>query len=166
MKTLFLLRHAKSSWGDPALDDQNRPLNKRGLHDAPIMGSRLFERGEIVDHIVTSPAKRARRTAELFAEACQFPLGKIVEETVLYFTSTRSIEDLIIRQDDQKQSLMLVFHNPDITYFVNSIDDANRVVHVPTCGLIKIVCDIVSWNDWTASKAQFLYFDYPKKMSS
>ena len=163
MKTLFLLRHAKSSWGNPTLDDQYRPLNKRGLHDAPLMGSRLKARNETFDHIITSPATRARRTAELFSEACEFPLEDIVEKNVLYFTSTRSIEDLIARQDEQIQSLMLVFHNPDITHFVNSIDTANRIVNVPTCGLIKLKSDIENWQDWSVSNARFEYFDYPKK---
>jgi phosphohistidine phosphatase len=166
MKTLFLLRHAKSSWSNPTLDDKFRPLNKRGMRDAPLMGSRLMDRDEALDHIITSPATRARRTAELFAEACDFPPDNIVEESDLYFTSTRSIEDLITRQDEQIQSLMLVFHNPDITCFANSIDTANRIANVPSCGLIKLICDIESWRDWSVLNTRFDYFDYPKKVSS
>ncbi len=129
------------------------------------MGGRLMDRDETIDHIITSPATRARCTAELFAEACGFPLENIVEESDLYFTSTRSIEDLIVSQEAQIQSLMLVFHNPDITYFTNSIDAANRIVNVPTCGLIKLICDIESWRDWSVSNTRFDYFDYPKKVS-
>jgi phosphohistidine phosphatase len=165
MKTLFLLRHAKSSWSNPTLEDKFRPLNKRGMRDAPLMGSRLMARDEALDHIITSPATRARRTAELFAETCDFQLDNIVEESDLYFTSTRSIEDLIIGQGEQIQSLMLVFHNPDITGFANSIDTANRIANVPSCGLIKLICDIESWRDWSVSNTRFDYFDYPKKVS-
>lgn len=164
MKTLFLLRHAKSSWDNPTLEDKHRPLNKRGLQDAPLMGRRLMARKEAIDHIITSPATRARRTAELFAEACGFPVENIVEESDLYFTSTRSIEDLILRQDRKIQSLMLVFHNPGITQFANSIDSANQIVNVPTCGLIKLTCGIGSWQDWSVSNTRFEYFDYPKKI--
>ena len=165
MKTLFLLRHAKSSWNDPTLEDRHRPLNNRGTRDAPVMGSRFMARDESLDHIITSPAIRARCTAELFAEACGFPSENILEEADLYFTSTQSIEDLIVRQDEEIQSLMLVFHNPDITYFANSIDTANRIANVPTCGLIKLNCDIASWQDWSVSNTRFDYFDYPKKGS-
>ena len=166
MKTLFLLRHAKSSWNNPTLEDRHRPLNKRGMQDAPLMGSRLMARDETLDHVITSPATRARRTAELFAEACGFSVDNIAEESDLYFSSTRSIEDLIILQNGGIQSLMLVFHNPDITYFANSIDTANRIANVPTCGLIKLSCDIETWRDWSVSSTRFGYFDYPKKASS
>ena len=165
MKNLFLLRHAKSSWNNPTLDDRHRPLSNRGTRDAPFMGSRFLARDEFLDHIITSPATRARCTAELFAKACGFPQENIVEEADLYFTSTRSIVELIARQDEETQSLMLVFHNPDITYFVNSIDTGNQIANVPTCGLIKLTCNIASWRDWAVSNAQFDYFDYPKKVS-
>lgn len=164
MKTLFLLRHAKSSWDNLRLEDRHRPLNNRGTRDAPFMGSRFMARDETLDHVITSPAVRARCTAELFAEVCGFPEENIVEETDLYFTSTQSIEDLIVRQDEENQSLMLVFHNPDITYFANSIDTSNQIVNVPTCGLIKLTCDIASWRDWSVSSTRFDYFDYPKKV--
>jgi len=165
MKTLFLLRHAKSSWGNPTLEDRQRPLNSRGLRDAPTMGKRFMDRDESLDQIITSPATRARTTAKLFAEACGFSSENIIEEADLYFTSTQSIEDLIIRGADQTQALMLVFHNPDITHFVNSIDASNQISNVPTCGLIKLTCDIKSWRDWSVSNTRFEYFDYPKKAS-
>ena len=166
MKALFLLRHAKSSWGNPAQEDRDRPLNDRGKLNAPLMGGRFATRNEVLDLIITSPATRARCTAELFAEACGLPANSIVEEPNLYFTSTRSIEDLIIRQNNDIQSLMLVFHNPDITYFSNSIDTASPIVNVPTCGLIKLNCDIENWCDWSVSKTRFGYFDYPKKITA
>ena len=165
MKTLFLLRHAKSSWNNPTLEDRHRPLNSRGKRDAPLMGSRFMARDEALDQLITSPATRARSTAELFAEACGFPRQKIAEEADLYFTSTRSIVDLIVKQDKETQSLMLVFHNPDITYFANSIDTSQQIVNVPTCGLIKLTCDIQNWRDWSVSSTRFNYFDYPKKVS-
>ena len=121
MKTLFLLRHAKSSWTDPGLDDSERPLNKRGLENAPTMGQRFKSRQETLDLVLTSPARRARTTARLFVEACDLPSAIVSEEPELYFSGSRSIENIITSQDDRVQSLMLVFHNPDITYFANSI---------------------------------------------
>ncbi|MCP4430315.1 MAG: histidine phosphatase family protein [Gammaproteobacteria bacterium] len=165
MKILYLLRHAKSSWSNPGLDDQQRPLSKRGNRDAPIMGERFGAREEFLSLILSSPALRARNTAELFAEACGFPVGKIVEQPELYFSGIDTIEKIIAHLDDQYRSLMLVFHNPDINAFVNSINSAPYINNVPTSGLVKLVSDIDHWHDWSSSNAQFEYFDYPKKLS-
>jgi phosphohistidine phosphatase len=165
MKSLYLLRHAKSSWAESGLSDQQRPLNKRGLGDAPTMGDRFRDRGESLDHIVTSPALRARQTAELFAENCGFDPDSIAVDTDLYFLGSGSIEDSIQRQDDHLQSLMLVFHNPDITHFVNSIDYEFRIDNMPTCGLVKLACDIAQWRDWARASSAFDYFDFPKNDS-
>ena len=163
MKTLFLLRHAKSNWSDPRLDDSKRPLNKRGLKNAPDMGRRFNSRQETLDLVLTSPAVRASTTARLFVEASGHSSTIITEERELYFSGTRSIEDIIVKQDNRIQSLMLVFHNPDITHFANSIDTSSRILNVPTCGLIKLLCDIDDWRDWSASSSELDYFDYPKK---
>ena len=166
MKTLFLLRHAKSSWSVPGLDDSERPLNKRGLKNAPTMGRRFKSRQETLDLVLTSPARRARTTAQLFVEACDLSPDIIIEEPELYFSGAHSIENIIISQDDRIQSIMLVFHNPDITHFANSIDVAHRIVNVPTCGLIKLASKIECWQDWSVANSEFLYFDYPKKLSN
>ena len=137
MKFLYLLRHAKSSWSEPGLGDQQRPLNERGKRDAPAMGERFRERGESLDRIVSSPALRARTTAELFAQNSGCAQAPIVIEPDLYFLGGGAIEEVILRQDDMLQSLMLVFHNPDITHFANSVDYGFHVDNVPTCGLIS-----------------------------
>ena len=165
MKTLYLLRHAKSSWAQAGLSDKQRPLAGRGLHDAPMMGERFNTRGESIDRIISSPALRAHTTAQLFAEAAGYPSGDIVVETDLYFLGSGSIQDVILGQDDQLQSIMLVFHNPDITHFVNSIDYEVSIDNVPTSGLIKLNCDIEQWGDWSIAGTVFDYFDYPKNLS-
>jgi phosphohistidine phosphatase len=165
MKSLYLLRHAKSSWSVAGLGDQQRPLNNRGLSDAPMMGQRFKERGEQLDHIVSSPALRAHTTAELFAQACGFASDAIEINPDLYFLGSGSIEDAILTQDDRLNSLMLVFHNPDITHFANSIDYEFHVDNMPTCGLIKLNCDIAQWRDWSRSNTGFDYFDFPKNRS-
>jgi len=162
MKTLYLLRHAKSSWSNSLLSDKDRPLNARGLRDAPDMGSRFGERGESLDRVMTSPAQRALSTARLFCEACGFPPQDIAVEPDLYFSGSGSITDLVLSQDDRLRSIMLVFHNPDITRFANSIDYELRIDNVPTCGLIRIVSDIAQWRDWSPDNSTIEYFDYPK----
>lgn len=165
MKSLYLLRHAKSSWAEHGLSDKQRPLAKRGLHDAPMMGERFRSRGETLDRVISSPAVRAHTTAELFCEACGFPVQDIETEPDLYFLGSGSIEDVILGQDDQLRALMLVFHNPDITFFANSFDDEVRIDNVPTSGLVKLTCDIAQWRDWSRPNSAFEYFDYPKNLS-
>jgi phosphohistidine phosphatase len=165
MKSLYLLRHAKSSWSEPGLGDQQRPLNQRGLQDAPMMGGRLLERGESLDRVVSSPALRARHTAELFAQSCSLDPATIEIDADLYFLGNGSVEEVILRQDDRLQSLMLVFHNPDITQFANSIDYDFHVDNLPTCALVKLSCDIAQWRDWSRANTAFDYFDFPKNAS-
>jgi phosphohistidine phosphatase len=165
MKFLYLLRHAKSSWAEPGLSDRQRPLNKRGLRDAPMMGKRFRERGERLQRVVSSPAVRAHTTAGLFAEAGGFPAIEIAHEENLYFLGNRSIENVILDQDDQQEILMLVFHNPDITYFTNSLDYDFRIDNIPTCGLVKMNCDIAQWSEWSPDNTTFEYFDFPKNDS-
>jgi phosphohistidine phosphatase len=165
MKTIYLLRHAKSSWDDSGLSDKQRPLAKRGLQNAPEMGKRFATRGEQLEQVISSPALRAHTTAQLFCQACGFPAQDILIEPELYFSGSASIEDLILAQDDRLRSVMLVFHNPDITYFTNSIDYDVRIDNVPTCGLVKLASDIAQWRDWSRDNTVFEYFDYPKNPS-
>lgn len=165
MKSLYLLRHAKSSWAEPGLSDRQRPLNKRGQHDAPMMGERFREREESLQRVVSSPALRARTTAQLFTRACDFTASEIVLEEDLYFLGDHAIEHVIRGQQDHMESVMLVFHNPDITYFVNSVDYEFRVDNIPTCGLVRMNCDIAHWRDWSRDSTSFEYFDYPKNDS-
>ncbi len=165
MKTVYLLRHAKSSWDDSSLSDKQRPLGKRGLQDAPEMGARFGARGEQLEQVLSSPALRAHTTARLFCVACGFPADDIVVEPNLYFSGSGSIEDLILAQDDRIRTLMLVLHNPDITYFANSIDYDVRLDNVPTCGLVRLDSDIAQWRDWSRDNTVFEYFDYPKNLS-
>ena len=166
MKTLYLLRHAKSSWAEAGLSDKQRPLSDRGLHDAPMMGERFSSRGESVDRIISSPALRAHTTAQMFAEAAGYPSADIAIEEDLYFLGSGSIQEVILGQDDQQQSIMLVFHNPDITHFVNAIDYEVSIDNVPTSGLIKLNCDIEHWRDWSIAATAFDYFDYPKNLAA
>ena len=165
MKTLYLLRHAKSSWSIPGLSDQKRPLNKRGSRDAPEMGQRFRDRGETLDLVIASPARRAQDTARLFAETAGYAESAIQTDANLYFLGSGSIEDTIRAQEQTIQSLMLVFHNPDITHFANSIDYYFRIDNVPTSGLLRLNCDIEGWQDWSRERVTVDYFDFPKNDS-
>ena len=162
MKTLYLLRHAKSSWDETSLVDRERPLSPRGNLNAPQMGQRFHDRSESVDLMLSSPARRALTTAQLFAEACGYDRDAIVIAEDLYFSGSGSIEGLIRSQADSVGSLMLVFHNPDITMLANSLDYELDIDNVPTAGLVSFSCGIGSWSEFDQETARFEYFDYPK----
>ena len=147
------------------MGDKQRPLNSRGKQNAPLMGQRFNSRGETVDLILSSPAKRAHDTAKLFAGQCGYPHHEVEVAEALYFLGKGSIEELIMQQESEVGELMLVFHNPDITSFSNSLDYEFHIDNVPTCGLQRFECDIEDWNQWSRDSTRFEYFDYPKNTS-
>lgn len=166
MKTLYLVRHAKSSWADPSLADQDRPLNKRGLRDAPAMGQRLAGHQVRIDALWTSPARRAVETAHSFAKAMKIPRKEIELRDRLY---TSSINDLLLEVKscpDEVKRLLVVGHNPVITEFANFLigDDCDTEIElIPTCGIVALEFSCSSWQKVRENEGRFLFFDYPKK---
>ncbi len=166
MKTLYLVRHAKSSWADPSLADQDRPLNKRGLRDAPVMGQRLAGHQVRVDAIWTSPAQRAVETAHYLAKAMKIPRKEIELRDRLY---TSAIDDLLLEVKycpDEVKRLLVVGHNPVITEFANLLIDCGRDMEIgliPTCGIVAIEFSRSSWHQIRENEGKLLFFDYPKK---
>ena len=145
MKTLVIVRHAKSSWNDPGLSDHERPLNKRGLRDAPMMGARLAEWGPPVDRVISSSAVRAMTTAELITQEMGLPWDEILVEETLYHASEEEMLDLIQDQEDYIDGLMLFGHNPGMTALVNDLSDLG-LGNLPTCGVVVIQFDVESWS--------------------
>lgn len=162
MKTLFLLRHAKSSWQDPELKDFERPLSARGLKDVPVMASRFQEKEFSVDCIVCSPANRAKSTAKLMAKKIGFPLDDMISNPELYFAGTGMFLKAASLVDETCASAMLVGHNPAITEFVNTMANTD-IDNIPTCGLVQLSLPIDDWSDIEFGTAKLLDFDYPKK---
>jgi phosphohistidine phosphatase len=166
MKTLYLVRHAKSSWADPSLADLVRPLNKRGRRDAPAMGQRLADKKIKVDAIWCSPALRAVETARLFAQALNIP-KKITEQHERIYTS--SIDDLLSEVTscpDKHKTLLIVGHNPVLTEFANFlIDDTfvSEIISLPTSGIVALEFKCSSWQQIQGNAGRLLFFDYPKK---
>ena len=101
MKTIILVRHAKSSWKDPGLNDFDRPLNKRGKKNAPLMGQKLKERQVMPDLVLSSPAKRARKTATAIAKAVGYPKKRIVFDDNMYHGGARYLFEMIKNLDDK-----------------------------------------------------------------
>ena len=162
MKTLYLLRHAKSSWDDPELTDFERPLADRGLRDIPRMASRLQQRGDTVDCVVTSPALRAKTTAKMMAGLIGFPPDEVASNPELYFAGAGMFLKTVRLLDADCQLAMLVGHNPAITEFADVICDG-RIDHIPTCGLLKLQFPVQHWEETQEVLGELVYFDYPKK---
>ena len=120
MKTLLLIRHAKSSWDNAQLNDMLRPLNERGRRDAPDMARRLLKAAVKIDLFVSSPAKRARDTAELFIREYKRNANEIQFIPELYLASVQTFKEAIAGLDDANDSVAIFSHNPGITAFIKA----------------------------------------------
>lgn len=142
MKTLLILRHAKSSWKEAELDDHDRPLNKRGEHDAPRMGQLLREEDLIPDLILSSTAKRARKTAEAVAEASGYE-GEVQFIPELYGGGPEAYLDTLHNQPGDHPCVLVVGHNPDLEELVEAL--TGETVSLPTAALVRIALPVENW---------------------
>ena len=164
MKTLYLARHAKSSWKNPELSDADRPLNKRGKRDAPLMGETLNEKGVKLDLMVTSPAKRARLTAESIAKEIGYKKKDIVVDEDLYEFSTSGLLDVIQGFNNEYNSVMIFGHNPAFTTLNNNLTD-QYIDNIPTCGIVCIQFGL-QWKEIESNSGKTQFFIYPKMFSN
>lgn len=161
MKTLTLLRHAKSSWKNHDLADHQRPLNRRGEKDAPAMAARISGAGIRPSLILSSPALRAWTTAKIVAREISYPIEFLQREEDLYLADVESLLAFLERQDSKFNSIMLVGHNPGLTDLANFLlPDVTD--NLPTCGVISMTVDAEDWFLPPASGAELLVFDFPK----
>ena len=142
MKTLFLLRHAKSSWKESDISDFDRPLNERGRRAAPFMGRLLSDRGLRPELIMSSPAKRARRTAKLFKEAGGFD-AELTFDDRIYEASANTLLYVIGEVDDSLNSVMLVGHNPGMEGLIKVLTGDSEPM--PTAAVAVIDLEIDEW---------------------
>lgn len=163
MKTLLLIRHAKSDWGDVSLSDFDRPLNERGKRDAPVMAERLFQQKIKIGAIVSSPAKRAKKTASIFAKIYGIGKEDIILEELLYGATENVFFDVIKKLNDNLDHIAIFSHNPGITDFANRLADA-RIDNIPTCGVFAVKINCKKWADFKNASKEFLFFDYPKSV--
>lgn len=164
MKRLFLIRHAKSSWGDPTLRDFDRPLNNRGIRDAPRMGKRLKERRIFPDLMITSPAVRTLETCRIMAFILGYDIKKIQTDQRLYHADetqllqvVRSIKDF----KDTEEVVLLFGHNPGLTGFANSLF-TQTIDNIPTCGIVAGQVLVNSWAETEMGDGKWEIFDFPK----
>lgn len=163
MLKLFLLRHGKSSWDDIALNDFDRPLSNRGVKDAPLMGkyfSKVYDKPQL---IISSPARRARETAELFAESIDYKIDKISFDEHIYDATLEDLINIVIKIEDTYNKVMMVGHNPAFTELANFLSEETTIDNIPTCGLLALEFKVKSWRKIEKTSGAFLSFDYPKK---
>lgn len=161
MKTLTLVRHAKSSWKNNDLGDRERPLNARGKHDAPMMGQRIVAAGIRPSLIISSPAVRAWSTAKIIAREIGYPREFLQREKAVYLASLDSLLDVMVAQDAEFNNVLLVGHNPGLTQFANYLSPG-ITDNLPTAGVVAVEFDQEDWNLYTQPETRLIAYDYPK----
>jgi phosphohistidine phosphatase len=145
VKSLFLVRHAKSSKDDPTVADRNRPLADRGKKEAPKMGNRLAQRGVKPDLLVSSPALRALETAYLIADALGCDRKNIVLDDRLYGGTAETLLSVVQGLDQKVDAVMLFGHNPEFTDLAHRF--AREIADMPTCAVAEFHFDAKKWSD-------------------
>ena len=161
MKSVIIIRHAKSSWNQPDVDDFDRPLNDRGKEDAPKMAKRLLERDITIDAFISSSAKRARKTASIFINELGGQKDDVILVSELYLAGLEAFYNAIAQAPDSANTIALFAHNPGITEFANELTDV-RIDDMPTCAIFAVKADIQDWSAFKDAKKQYWFFDYPK----
>lgn len=146
MKTLLIMRHAKSSWKDEELADHDRPLKKSGEYDAVQMGERILKNDLTPQRILSSTAKRALKTAELAAEACHHE-EKIIATGKFYAAAPCDFVEVLRQLDDDDECVMVVGHNPDLEMLLESLTGAME--SLPTAAVAQVTLPIDSWAELT-----------------
>jgi phosphohistidine phosphatase len=162
MRTLTLIRHAKSSWKDSTLTDFDRPLNKRGEKTAPMMGRLLHDMGVSFELIVSSPAARALATARLIAGQLGYPVNTLVEDAGLYEATTDRLLNVVHQLPDRKVDVALVGHNPGLTDFCNYLC-GEGIENLPTCAVASIRFDTDTWKAVYRDTGRLIRYEYPRK---
>lgn len=161
MKTLFLLRHAKSSWDNSALADFDRPLNNRGLKAAPLMGETIRQHKFQINSIISSPAQRAGQTALLVKEAARIDC-EIEFERGIYEASPQRLREIVSKRDNENQSILLVGHNPGFEGFLKFL--TSELQSMPTAALAVIDLRIDEWNKIAADTGNLRTLLRPKEL--
>lgn len=162
MRLLTLIRHAKSSWDDGGLRDFDRPLNARGLRDAPVMAARLHNAMSAPDRLISSPALRALSTAQTFARTLRLSEDAIVLAPGIYDASGDTLLTLVRELDDVSPHVALFGHNPGLSQLAGWLS-VEPLDELPTCGIVQLAFDIGRWQDLAEASGTLRYHDWPKK---
>lgn len=161
MKSLYLMRHAKSSWSFDDLSDKQRPLNDRGRDDAPLMGQALAKRNTKLDLLVSSPAVRALSTAALVAHELEYPAEKIEVAETIYEATVPDLLAVVRQLPDAADSVLLVGHNNTLTDFANLLSPS-EIPEMPTAAIVCLKFSTDQWTQADRANAEYYFFDKPK----
>lgn len=164
MKTLYIVRHAKSSWDFPDLPDVERPLLEKGIYNTNKIIKELNEKGVKIDMLVSSHAKRAYETAKIIAKGILFPVEKIEVNRNIYQVNRDELFNVIFSQNDEMESLMIVGHNPTLTQFTNLFID-DKIEILPTSGIISIDFETDKWIGVIKANHKINFILFPKMLS-
>ncbi len=158
---LFVVRHAKSDWSQGIATDFDRPLNERGLRNAPFMADRFAEAANTLDFLLTSPATRAITTAGFFKRRLALTDAQWDTERRIYEADSARLLAIINSLDDAHKSVMIVGHNPGLSSLVNTL--TNEWVVMSTCAIASIEILVDSWSEVGAGSCNLISFDFPKR---
>jgi len=162
MKTLYLMRHAKSSRDNETLADFDRPLSKSGKLDAAVTGQLMFQKGVLPEEIFSSSAERSLETARYFCPEINFSYEKVKRKTNLYAASPRDMLAVIKGIPETVQSVLLLGHNPGLTDLLNYLTGL-LIGKIPTSGIVELLYSRNSWMDIEISSCQIGFWEHPKK---
>lgn len=162
MKTVYLIRHAKSSWEDSSLRDIERPLNRRGLRDAPFMAQMLKGRGVVADQIISSPANRAFTTATYFAEALSIIPEDIVVRHDIYEAHPQTVLGIITSLSADLNNVLIFGHNPTFTSLANMFAD-QYIANLSTCGIVQLAFTGADWALFSPDTVKLVAHYFPKQ---
>ncbi|MEO9004160.1 MAG: histidine phosphatase family protein [Ginsengibacter sp.] len=163
MKTLLIVRHAKSGWDDDSLSDFERTLTDRGKSDAIMMARRLIEKSIGIEAFVSSSARRAQQTAKIFMNEYATTEKSPLLIPSLYEGSVKDFNTAINSFNDESDVVALFAHNPGVTDFVNSTE-CSPIYNMPTCAVFGMAIETSHWKEFRKAKKEFLFFDYPKNI--
>jgi phosphohistidine phosphatase len=161
LKTIYFCRHAKSSWDNPDWTDLSRPLNERGLLDAPKMAALLANQVPKIDLLLVSPANRTQQTAQFYAAALGIAPAQIRTEACIYEAYPADIYTLVQGLDAAKNTAVIIGHNPSMTQLYNAISPEG-IANIPTCGIFKVEYTVTDWAHCIADVGAIVGFWYPK----
>ena len=162
MKRLVVVRHSKSSWKNPDLSDFDRPLNKRGNYDLPLMAKLLAKNYPKPDLIISSAALRAQVTSSQLCSAFQLQTTQLVCDKSLYHAGVSEMMTLIRKQDQKTSLLYIVGHNPGLSELINTLGE-DYLENLPTTGAYGLNLNIQHWKELSESCATKWFYEYPKK---
>jgi phosphohistidine phosphatase len=161
MRSLYLIRHAKSDWAHDGLPDIDRPLNARGYRNAQRMAEVVAARGTQPDRIVSSPAVRALSTALIFARALAYPAARVALDDRLYEPEPDAVLEVIGEQDDTARTLLVFGHNPTWSTLASQLA-RGFFGELPTTGLVAIRFDAQTWREAVLKPGELALYDFPK----